>query len=157
SENEPRESAILHRISEDPSALVRYANASATYSEAQGFFALPMEARLVAVCGDSVPGGEKFAEWIKLGLANQAASEDDLLDVLVEYLRNPKLKETSELEDIDVLSWHIISQDFNALWNLVPIVPKSLAFELVSKLPWQASFGAGYQMPEDMLHWLERS
>jgi hypothetical protein len=119
--------------------------------------ALPLETKLACVGGDHLPSGEAFAQWIEFSIANKNISEDELVDVIVEYVRNPKLKEKSELEDIDGLTWWTTRKEFDGLWKVVPKVPRAVATELVRRLPVRASFGIGYEFPEEILKWIERS
>lgn len=156
-ERDPNDLHLLEQVAADSSVLVRNARAHAFYPEPEQFAAFPLEKKLILVGGDDPPNGERFAQWVELSIGNEATSEQELLDVVAEYMRNPKLREKSEYEDIDGLTWWSIGKEFTALWNLVPKAPKPVAIELLRHLPVQASFGIGYDMPEELLKWVETS
>jgi hypothetical protein len=157
-DRDPNDLRLLKQIEADPSVLVRNARAGAFYPEPDQFAAFPIETKLILVGGDDPPpSGERFAQWVELSIGNEATDQQELVDVVVEYMRNPKLKEKSEWEDIDGLTWWGIGQEFIALWNLVPKAPKPVAIELLRHLPVSASFGIGYNIPEEVLKWVETS
>ncbi|MFZ0889177.1 MAG: hypothetical protein WA005_12050 [Candidatus Binataceae bacterium] len=147
---------LLQQIASDPSALVRNSRAHDFYLEPDQFSAFPLEKKLALVGGDHLDG-EAFARWVELSIENRSMTEEELLDVVEEYVRNPTLKEISEFEDIDGSMWWGYCREFNALWNLVLKAPKWVAIELVRHLPVRAPFGIGYDLPEEVLKWIETS
>jgi hypothetical protein len=148
---------LLRQITMDTSALVRNSRVRAFYAAPDQFSAFSLETKLALVGGDDLPDGERFAAWVEQSIDQKVTSDEELFDVVAEYVRNPKLNEKSKWEDIDGETWWGIGKELNALWGLVSKAPKSVAIELIKRLPVRASFGIGYEMPKEVLKWIETS
>ena len=88
-ENDPNDLHLLEQIAADQSVLVRNARVRTFYPEPEEFAAFPLETKLILVGGNDPPSGEGFARWVELSMGNAATSEQELLGIVAEYVRNP--------------------------------------------------------------------
>jgi hypothetical protein len=87
---------LLQKIESDPSSLVRFARASGSYLSPEDFARCPQAAKLMFVAESFPPNGERFAEWVIYCVDNKTTTDEELLDVVVEYVSQSWTKETGE-------------------------------------------------------------
>jgi hypothetical protein len=105
------------------------------------FFGLPHEARLACV-RSRVGEGENVAKLISHAVNNQLktgeVTEEQLCEIITDYVVNPKLKEFYCSDDI---ADYIERRDLESLWELVLKVPKNASLILLEHLPESAGLG----------------
>jgi hypothetical protein len=153
---EARGSAALatfaDQIAADPDPLVRYAPLGRVWSfhgreaEIDRFLEQPREARLAQL--RSGIEGEDFAAMIRRALAT-GVREADVVSMVLEYLGTPDNLHFTKIDPLDVDGPFSATKRFHALWHLVPDVPLSAGYLLVTKLPGETR--AGDAVPDDIL------
>jgi hypothetical protein len=154
----PRDDEIENKVMSDSSPLVRYSQASGWWLDKlsnEDFDRCPREQKLAIVSNDDPPSPAKLARWVGHAAELKTIREDEIYDVVCEYLCNPealrRLKETS----YDFFGDEAREEGFKALWELLPKVPNSVAHCLVVRLPWKGVLSA--EPPSEVLTWLETS
>ena len=115
----------------------------------------PKERKLAAVSDEDPPPAEKLARWVKHAVETKSVSDDEIYEVVLEYLSNPealrRLQESS--------SGFVVNEGrdagFKALWGLLPTVPSAVAECLVRRLPWSGVYEL--EPPQGVLTWLKTS
>jgi hypothetical protein len=159
-DRDPRARELQAQIDNDPEPLVRYARLEKDFGgpeleDAEKFFALPQEARLATVRRLAL-GGEAIAKLISYAvehqLKNGVVSETELVEILSDYLSNPRFKSSYIDEPLFLggSSEYGKGKDIEALWNLVPRVPKSVTYVLIEHIPESAGLCSG--IPDDVLN-----
>ena len=169
------ETALKKQIEADPEPLVRYAmreddcplgrHLKLYSADAASFFALPHEARLATV--RSLPNnGERIAGFVHHAVQNELpfgrVTEEELTDLLVEYVTNPHFKSHYygrwDGSPYDGYGEYQRDKDITALWNLVPNLPKGVSFPLVAYLPEGTSSGTFTRtlIPDEVLNAMPR-
>jgi hypothetical protein len=158
---------ILARIAADTSPLVRYARGGdwpGLIGEwpAQVFDRYPKEKKLATVAGrweeppyGRPPSGAALASWLSHAIENKTTSEDELLDVVREWVRNPEAMNDLRSTTYDFFGDKELAEGVKALWLLLPKVPREVGFELVRSLPWHSPLF--HEPPEELVKWLETS
>lgn len=147
--------AVNNRISEDPEPLVRYAPLEGSalslpreLSNPEAFFALPQEGRLALM--RSLPFAHDVPAIIRRAiqtvLPGGAMTEDDLAELLLEYVTNVEFASYYRPEYLipyDGWAEHERGKDIEALWELVPDLPKRASSVLICHLPEQSGINSG--------------
>jgi hypothetical protein len=97
---------------------------------------------------------ESFANFITSSLQSRSISEEDAAELVIEFVRNPKLK-TLELGEgeyfEDGLTWHTNLKQFEAIWNLTTCTPRKVHKVIAWEYPLKT--GQLYDtIPEDLLY-----
>jgi hypothetical protein len=153
----PRDDEIKNKVMADASPLVRYSQATGLgllrNLSNEDFDHYSKEHKLAVVSNDDPPEPRELARWVEHAAESKSVREDELCDVVLEYLCNPEvLQELRESED-DFFGH--IEEGFNALWGLLPKVPESVARCLVYRLPYRGVHGR--ELPHEVLIWLQAS
>jgi hypothetical protein len=93
------------------------------------------EQKLAIVRSACPPHGKTFSQWIEWAIENKCATDEDLLDIAAEYVRNPRTTTTHAPSKYDGYSWFLEREDMEALWKPMPKTPSRTALELVMHLP----------------------
>ena len=158
------ERALKERIENDPEPLVKYAlleNPSSlsvmyddAFKDADSFFALPQEARLAKI--RLIVGGGKWiagliSEAVDKHLKEGLVSEDDLYEILADYLTKPAFRERYADTHLtyDGYNEYTKGSDIESLWELVPKLAARLSALLIENLP-EAS-GLKSEIPKDVI------
>jgi len=148
---------IENKIMSDASPLVRSSRAvfmGRTFS-GKDFYRFPKERKLAVVSDDDPPPAEKLARWVEHAAETKSVSDDEIYDVVFEYLSNPKTLEHLQSMSNDFFGTEGREAGFNAFWRLVPKLPSSVAHCLVVRLPWRGIYAD--EPPREVLTWLETS
>ncbi len=128
--------------------------------EPDAFFELPHQARLAVV--RSLSGyGEDIAAVVRYAidncLENNTVTEDELFDILLDYLNKPEFRPHYEKDSYsyDGYGEYLKGKDLGALWGLVPKVPQSCSYVLIKYLP--SSGGLAHDIPEKIINKLDDS
>jgi hypothetical protein len=121
-----------------------------TLMDAAEWAGYPKGQQLATVRGQYPPSGQDFAAGIEWAVDHQGASDEALLDVVAEYVRNPVAMRTDQTLNGEL--WYYQLKNFKALWRLVPRTPLRTAYEWVMQLPAETAHGD--EVPEDVLDWL---
>ena len=105
------------------------------------YFRLPKVRQLAKLRGPHPPPGDNFAIMIQWAIENRRSDEDNLRDLVREYVRNPKITDalTWKPPPTDFSSASRQWKEFEALWKLVPQCPEEVASCLVIHLPAKTS------------------
>ncbi|MBW8001326.1 MAG: hypothetical protein FVQ80_04820 [Planctomycetes bacterium] len=160
--------ALEQLVKDDPNPLVKYslhedANELSSIfdkllKEPKSFFKLPQEARLAKV-RVLTGGGEEIAAIIGYAidnlLENKKVSEQELADILLDYLNKPEFRPHYEKDSYsyDGYGEYLRGKDLGALWGLVSKVPKSCSYVLIKYLP--ASGGLSHDIPKNIIDKLD--
>src|SRR6185436_18596768 len=117
------------------------------------FFQLPHEARLAKVRFLS-GAAEKMAKLIEYGCDPErkgAISEGEVFELTQEYLNSEKFKRDYVKSGLgyDGAVEHLRGRQLTSLWKIVPQVPESIGYLLLSFLPEQSGFAR--DVPEELL------
>ncbi len=128
--------------------------------EPDAFFELPHQARLAVVrslsgCGEDIAAVVRYA--IDNCLENNTVTEDELSDILLDYLNKPEFRPHYEKDSYsyDGYGEYLKGKDLGALWGLVPKVPPSCSYVLIKYLP--SSGGLAHDIPEKIVNKLDDS
>jgi hypothetical protein len=151
------------RLDADPDPLVRYSTketewaiADVEFGDPEKFLTLPHEARLAKV-RLLKSNGDDVAKIISHALDNHLkdgrVSEIELYEVLADYVLKPSFRQHYEGDkwrrSYDGHGEYRAGKEIEALWNLVPRCPESLAHLLIEVLPPEAGLSAG--IPADVI------
>lgn len=162
SRDDTEEMALRKRIEDDPEPLVRYApledrsfgwQITHCNDKPEGFFGLPHEAQLARARSIRKHMAEFIRHAIVNELPNGRVTEDELADLLIDYVRNPEFKSyydpSNEIE-YNVYAEYGRGEDIKQLWMLVPDLPKRVAYVLIYGLPEKIHERGG--IPEKVLN-----
>ena len=149
-----RDDGIEDKVRSDQSPLVRYSRATGMLSN-EDFGRCPKEQKLAIVSDDDPPKATKLANWVEHAAESKSVSDDEIYDVVLEYLSNPKVLQQLRESIYDFFGDEEREEGFKLLWGLLPKVPIAVARRLVVRLPWRGVFSA--EPPSDVLTWLETS
>ncbi|MBW8041832.1 MAG: hypothetical protein FVQ85_17790 [Planctomycetes bacterium] len=126
--------------------------------EPDTFFKLPHQARLAVVrslsgCGKDIVEVVRYA--IDNCLKNDTLAEDELFDILLDYLNKPEFRSHYETErySYDGYGEYLKGKDVATLWGLVTKVPKSCSYVLIKFLP--VSAGLSNNIPGNIVNKLD--
>jgi hypothetical protein len=157
----PRDNEIENQVMSDSSPLVRYSGTGGRTLLGQlsneDFDRWPKALKLTIVSSDDPPEAVNIARWVEHAAENKSMSEDEICDVVLEYLCNPEALRLFQESSYDFFVDTKREEGFNALWRLLPKVPSSVAYCLVGRLPWRALPGGSAEPPREVLTWLETS
>jgi hypothetical protein len=104
--------------------------------------------RLGAIALSDFISGKPFAKFICEGLQNQSFSEKEAAQLVIEFVRNPKLNRGMERESLDGMHWHTRKGNFDAIWNLTTCTTPKV--HLIIALEYPLKFGFSNTIPEEM-------
>jgi len=154
--------AVKNLIENDSEPLVKYSlyeeedllPGTENIENPETFFALPQAARLAII--RSLKGrGEKVAAIIRYAidkcLESKSVTEQELFDILLDYLNKPEFRSHYETEryNYDGYGEYLKGKDLGALWGLVPKVPPSCSYVLIRYLP---SYGGLWHITEKIIN-----
>jgi hypothetical protein len=154
---EPDEWARFAKILADASPLVTFARAEDRFMKwlnykPEEFWAASQMWRLTAVTGVKHEG-EKFANLLAYAAENlfpeAKVSEQEMVDVTLQYLTwetvANRLKKTEDYAASfsDGSADYYAGKSLTALWEIVPRVPRQVAFALLILLPEEGGLGGG--------------
>lgn len=144
------------KVMADASPLVRSSRAiELDWPGNENFSRYPKEHKLAIVSGDFPPQAKKLANWVEHAAETKSVSDDEVCDVVLEYLCNPDALRRLHEGSYDFFGDSESSEGFKALWGLIPKVSSLVADFLVSRLPWRGVLE--YEPPPEVLTWLETS
>jgi hypothetical protein len=148
---------IENKIMSDASPLVRSSRPSWMFLGFHGkdFDRLSKEGKLAVVSDDDPPPAEKLARWIEHAAETKSVSDDEIYDVVLEYLCNPEALRRLQKASYGFHVDEGREAGFNALSGLLPKVASSVGHCLVGRLPWRGVYAT--EPPREMLTWLETS
>jgi hypothetical protein len=134
---------IERKVASDTSPLVRSSREIFMGGRFSGkdFDRFPQERKLAIVSDDDPPKAEKFARWIEHAAETKSIGEDELYDVVIEYLCNPTAIQRFRQSSYDFSGDEGRDAGFKAFWRLLPTVSNSVAHCLVYRLPWTGVYG----------------
>src|SRR5208282_681731 len=134
-----RDDEIENKVMADASPLVRYSQATGMnlFREVsnEGFDHCSREHKLAVVSNDYPPEPGRLARWVEHAAETKSVSDDELCDVVLEFLCNPKVLQQLGKSSCDFFGDQKREEGFKLLWGLLPKVPNSVAHCLVVRLP----------------------
>jgi hypothetical protein len=138
--------ARFEKIEADPVILVRSAQMREALDDAEAFWMRPQTERLALVSGVKESGVE-IAELLRYATKNllpiKAATHDEIFDVLLQYLGGEAIAERVADCLWDGYAAYSAGKSVNALWEVIPDIPKALSYVLIECLPEQAGTNSG--------------
>lgn len=149
------EISIKSRLELDIDPLVRYSMKETTWSlfsdpefkDPERFLSLPQDARLARLRlleANALDVSKIITHAIDNHLVDGRLTELELLEMLADYIIKPSFKAHLEGDEwrkrYDGWGQHQAGIEIEALWNLIPICPRSIAFFLIQHLPPKAGF-----------------
>lgn len=156
-----RDEEIEKKVMADASPLVRYSRATAMTSlwdlSNDDFDRYPKEQKLSIVSNEDPPEAARMARWVEHAVETKSVGDDEIYDVVLEYLCNPDALGRLKNREInyDFFGSKRQKEGFDALWGLLTKVPRSVAYCLVYRLPWRS--GNGDEPSREIIAWLETS
>lgn len=157
------EIALKERIEADPDPLVRYSLIESEWGfldedmkNPDAFFKLPQEERLAKV-RQLTGSGETMAALIEYAVNHQLqegkVSEIELFEILLDYVNKPSFLENYAADrwehSYDGFGEFVAGKDIEALWALVPKLPRQISHVLIEHLPPAAGLSSG--IPDNVL------
>jgi hypothetical protein len=165
SERDQREATIFNKLQTENTPLIRTGHQESGWKVAMKELDHPNEfwqrehVERLAIVNGVKHDGERLARLLEAGIAKMQAtgkpSEDELLEVLLQYLGGDSIEErvrkTEEYARSHYDGWAEFStgESVKALWLLIPKAPVNLAHALIRCLPENAGFQTG--IPDEVL------
>ncbi len=147
---EEYEPDLYAKLKADPSALVRAAmNSDVPLFDKEEFGLLSHIERLGVIALSDYVWEEEFAEFIVDGLQSAALQEKEAAELVVEFVRNPKLLHGKNREPEDGLDWYSMNKAFEAIWNLTTCTPARVHHAIAWEYPLEIGDSV---IPDEMLN-----
>ena len=153
--------SLAARIQFDDNPLVRYAlleRGSFLFGQLKdekidAYLSQPLEARLAML--RNLSDGDNFTRIIRRAVSGCVVPESEVVAMAKEYVGQPGNLNFADIEARDVGVACHLTEEFEALWRLVPDVPPAVGRALVAKLPTETA--SSDEVPEDVLDRMDRA